>query len=123
VHAFEHHFVALIVQRNREADDAGGDFAPGEVFKSAPHIQRVRGSAFKPGHDERNGAFPASHLHKFAAATPTCTMRGLSTPATPTYLKILLSISRLRAFWMTTVLAPAISGQKPKPAAAFSHRN
>ena len=38
-----------------------------------------------------------SHLHKFAAATPTCTMRGLSTPATPTYLKTWLSISRLRA--------------------------
>jgi hypothetical protein len=38
------------------------------------------------------------HLHKFAAVTPTSTMRGLSTPATPTYLKILLSMSRLRAF-------------------------
>ena len=51
------------------------------------------------------------HLHKFAALTPTCTMRGLSTPATPTNLKILLSISRLRALWMTTALAPVISGQ------------
>jgi hypothetical protein len=28
------------------------------------------------------------YLHRFAAATPTCTMRCLSTPATPTYLKI-----------------------------------
>jgi len=38
-------------------------------------------------------------------------MGGLATPATPTNLKILLSISRLRAFWITTFLAPVISGQ------------
>ena len=35
-----------------------------------------------------------------SALTPTCTMRGLSTPDTPTYLKTRLSISRLRAAWM-----------------------
>src|ERR1700756_787193 len=59
----------------------------------------------------RNDDALAAYLHKFAALTPTCTMRGLSTPATPTNLKILWSISRLRAFWITTVLAPVINGQ------------
>src|SRR5262245_24602692 len=51
------------------------------------------------------------HFARFLAATPTCTMRGLSTPATPTYLNTWLSISRLRACWMTIFLSPVISGQ------------
>ena len=51
------------------------------------------------------------YLHRFPAPTPTWTIRGLSTPPTPTYLKIWLSISRLRAAWITISLLPSISGQ------------
>jgi hypothetical protein len=72
---------------------------------------RVKPGSDAQGFDSVRVNRLADHLHKFAADTPTCTMRGLSTPATPTNLKILLSISRLRAFWITTFLAPVISGQ------------
>jgi hypothetical protein len=47
-------------------------------------------------------------------------MRGLSTPATPTYLKIWLSISRLRAAWITTFFAPVTSGQNAEACGCFA---
>jgi hypothetical protein len=46
-----------------------------------------------------------------ASLTPIWTIRGLSTPATPTYLNTRSSTSRRRASWITTSLPPSISGQ------------
>jgi hypothetical protein len=39
-------------------------------------------------------------IGKFFALTPTWTIRDLSTPATPTYLKTWSSISRFLACWL-----------------------
>src|SRR6476661_4127201 len=46
-----------------------------------------------------------------SAPMPIWTMRGLSMPATPTYLNTRLSISRLRASWITICLPPVSRGQ------------
>jgi hypothetical protein len=55
-----------------------------------------------------------------SAPTPTCTIRGLSTPATPTYLNTRLSISRLRAAWMTIFSPPVIRGQNADACGCFA---
>ena len=68
----------------------------------------------------RSHSLRHNHLHKFAALTPICTMRGLSIPATPTYLKTLSSISRLRASWMTIFLLPSMSGQNAEACGCFA---